>query len=199
MLILGLLVILCVVVALSYYENREYFDNLTSSKIGDRSGPNLSYGTLNTTDSQIGSGTGQIINPLTNKIYNNTDCNNNTTDSTLNPTPDPTPDPTTNQIMNPIMDPTPDAQIKNDVNPQVSVSDTGYNAMELQNQSLLLSNIKKIVQDELRTSRVQPENHPVALNSADGSGSCSNSAQQGNEYINGKKDMSKYIKKDSIP
>jgi len=87
--------------------------------------------------------------------------------------------------------------IRNDVNPQVSVSDTGYNAMELQNQSALLGNIKKIVQDELRTNRVQPENHPLALSGT--SGSCSNATQQGNEYMNGKEDMSKYIKKDSIP
>ena len=87
--------------------------------------------------------------------------------------------------------------IRNNVNPQVSVSDTGYNAMQLQNQSSLLSNIKKIVQDELRTNRVKPENHPLALSGT--SGSCSNSTQQGNEYTNGKEDMSKYIKKDSIP
>ena len=87
--------------------------------------------------------------------------------------------------------------VRNDVNPQVSVSNTGYNAMELQNQSALLGNIKKIVQDELRTSRVQPENHPLALSGTNGS--CSNSTQQGNEYMNGKEDMSKYIKKDSIP
>ena len=87
--------------------------------------------------------------------------------------------------------------VRNDVNPQVSVSNTGYNAMELQNQSALLGNIKKIVQDELRTSRVQPENHPLALSGTNGS--CSNSTQQGSEYMNGKEDMSKYIKKDSIP
>lgn len=87
--------------------------------------------------------------------------------------------------------------VRNDVNPQVSVSNAGYNAMELQNQSALLGNIKKIVQDELRTSRVQPENHPLALSGTNGS--CSNSTQQGSEYMNGKEDMSKYIKKDSIP
>ena len=87
--------------------------------------------------------------------------------------------------------------VRNDVNPQVSVSNTGYDAMKLQNQSALLGNIKKIVQDELRTSRVQPENHPLALSGT--SGSCSNSTQQGSEYMNGKEDMSKYIKKDSIP
>ena len=87
--------------------------------------------------------------------------------------------------------------VRQEVKPQVSVSDTGYNAMELQNQSSLLSNIKKIVQDELRTNRVKPENHPLALSGKDGS--YSNSTQQGNEYMNGKEDMSKYIKKDAIP
>ena len=87
--------------------------------------------------------------------------------------------------------------IRNDVNPQVSVSDTGYNAMELQNQSSLLSNIKKIVKDELRTNRIKSENHPLALSGKDES--CSNSTQQGSEYMNGKEDMSKYIKKDAIP
>ena len=87
--------------------------------------------------------------------------------------------------------------VRQEVKPQVSVSDTGYNAMQLQNQSSLLSNIKKIVQDELRTSRVQSKNHPLALSGKNNSSS--NSTKQGKEYMNEKKDMSKYIKKDSIP
>ena len=163
-----------------------------STAVGQPSGINGSYGTLNTPDAQIGTPTGQITNP----VISNTQL--------------PAARPLQNWIrqLGPLLSASNSAQsshslsapaqpVRNDVNPQVSVSNTGYDAMKLQNQSALLGNIKKIVQDELRTSRVQPENHPLALSGT--SGSCSNSTQQGSEYMNGKEDMSKYIKKDSIP
>jgi len=183
----------------------------SNTAVGAPSGQQGSYGTLNTPDAQIGTATGKVYNPLTAFQYNNAvgapsgqqDAQIGSGSQITNMQP-------SNWInqLGPLLSASGSAQsaqvlsapaqpIRNDVNPQVSVSSTGYNAMELQNQSSLLSNIKKIVQDELRTSRVQPENHPLALTGTNGS--CSNSTQQGNEYMNGKEDMSKYIKKDSIP
>ena len=151
-----------------------------STAVGAPSGPQGSYGTLNTPGAQIGSGS-QITNTQPSNWINQ-----------LGPLLSASGSAQSAQALS-----APAQPIRNNVNPQVSISGTGYNAMELQNRSSLLSNIKKIVQDELRTSRVQPENHPLALSGTNGS--CSNSTQQGNEYMNGKEDMSKYIKKDSIP
>lgn len=164
-----------------------------STAVGQPSGPQGSYGTLNTPNAQIGSG-GQITNPLTtSQIPTNRPLQNWLTQ--LGPLLSASNSAQSAESVKSLSAPA--EPIRNDVNPQVSVSNTGYNAMELQSQSALLGNIKKIVQDELRTSRVQPENHPLALSGTNGS--CSNSTQQGNEYMNGKEDMSKYIKKDSIP
>ena len=162
-----------------------------STAVGKPSGPQGSYGTKNTPGAQIGSATGQITNPLvTSQLATPGQLQNWA--KQLQPLLTASNSSQSKQKLS-----APAQPIRNNVNPQVSVSDTGYNAMQLQNQSSLLSNIKKIVQDELRTNRVKPENHPLALSGT--SGSCSNSTQQGNEYTNGKEDMSKYIKKDSIP
>ena len=70
--------------------------------------------------------------------------------------------------------------------------------MDLQNKSSLLGNIQKIVHNELAASRNQPNNNPIAM----GQESCNSDStcdQQGQEYNREKCDMSKYIKKDSIP
>ena len=82
--------------------------------------------------------------------------------------------------------------------PQVSVSDTAYTAMDLQNKSALLQNIQKIVKNELAASRNQSNNNPIAMGE-DCCNSDSTCDQQGQEYNSEKNDMSKYIKKDSIP
>ena len=183
-----------------------------STTVGQASGSQGSYGTLNTPDAQIGTPTGLIHNPVISNTplpatYGTTG-NGQITPPVINNTPLSRPLQNWIRQLGPLLSASNSAQsshslsapaqpVRNDVNPQVSVSNTGYDAMKLQNQSALLGNIKKIVQDELRTSRVQPENHPLALSGT--SGSCSNSTQQGSEYMNGKEDMSKYIKKDSIP
>jgi len=90
--------------------------------------------------------------------------------------------------------------VRQEVTPEVSLSDTGYTALDLQSKSNLLKNIQKIVRDEIISSRNQPQNHPIVMgNDSDESTSESNAMQQGNEYKHHKHDMSKYIKKDSIP
>lgn len=88
---------------------------------------------------------------------------------------------------------------RQDVTPQVSLSDTGYTALELQNKSNMLKNIQKIVRNEIVASRNQPENNPMAMANESCDSSGSNAMQQGNEYKRNKSDMSEYIKKDSIP
>jgi len=116
--------------------------------------------------------------------------------------------------------------VREEVAPQVSLSDTGYTAMELQNKSDLLKNIQKIVKQEIITARNQPANHPMAManssarsadrsadrscgsadrsadrsaGSANGSCGSSDAMSQGNEYRHEKHDMSQYIKKNAIP
>jgi hypothetical protein len=113
------------------------------------------------------------------------------------------------------------APVRHDVMPQVSVSDTGYNAMSLQQKSDLLSNIQKIFRNELLSNRstdasVIDKTASVSTNSS--------STNQGKEYTkssskescdNGEDeyrcpknpdgtcppvpDMTQYIKKDAIP
>uniref|UniRef100_A0A6C0II65 Uncharacterized protein n=1 Tax=viral metagenome TaxID=1070528 RepID=A0A6C0II65_9ZZZZ len=84
---------------------------------------------------------------------------------------------------------------RTDVQAQVEISDTGYNAMSLQQKSNLLKTIQQMVKNEvLATRSTQP------IDSDDDCSSASASEAQGNEYNHKtKKDMSQYIKKDSIP
>jgi hypothetical protein len=87
---------------------------------------------------------------------------------------------------------------RTDIIPQVTVSDTGYTAMELANKANFLQDIQRIVRQEIISSRNNSNNHPMGMGSDD---DCSNSHanSQGKEYRKSKPDMSQYIKKDSIP
>jgi len=95
---------------------------------------------------------------------------------------------------------------RNDIQSQVALSDTGYNAMDLKQKSDLLSSIQKMFRNELLASRSTDSS---TIDPASCSSSVSSSTQQGNEYIEMSQkdpsncsaghDMSKYIKKDSIP
>jgi len=84
---------------------------------------------------------------------------------------------------------------RNDVQPQIAMSSSSYDAMGLQQKSDLLANIQKIFRNELLASRSTDSStiDPSSCASSD-----TDSTSQGNEYHKGK-DMSKYIKKDSIP
>ena len=84
---------------------------------------------------------------------------------------------------------------RTDVQAEVSLSDTGYDAMSLQQKSKLLKTIQQMVKNEvLATRATQP------IDSDDDCSSASPSESQGNEYNHKtKKDMAQYIKKDSIP
>ena len=187
-LLISLLLALVIVIGLSYYKNKEYFVAAQST-------------------------TTQVDTPL---------------DSTIQDAPTESSEPNPVDLLSeafktvdsiptkrsPLSDAaTPSRQ---DVTPQVVVSDTGYTAMDLQNKSSLLKDIQQIVRQEIITSRNQPTNHPMALQSNRSSKSCdtkshdnescdnescndSNAVTQGNEYQQGKHDMSQYIKKNAIP
>ena len=190
-LLVSLLLALVIVIGLSYYKNKEYF-----------------VAVQNTTT--------QVDTPL---------------DSTMQDVPieSPTLDSSESPASNPVdalseafktIDSTPtkrsplsDAATpsRQDVTPQVVISDTGYTAMDLQNKSSLLKDIQQIVRQEIITSRNRPTNHPMALQSNGSKTSCDNkqndtescdgsdAVNQGNEYQQGKHDMSQYIKKNAIP
>jgi len=109
---------------------------------------------------------------------------------------------------------------RNDIQPQVTVSDTGYDAMALKQKSDLLSNIQKMFRNELLANR----STDVSMKDTSSSYSNSSSTQQGNEFNKSSQkcdgssdednyrcpknpdgscppvpDMSQYIKKDAIP
>ena len=95
---------------------------------------------------------------------------------------------------------------RNDIQSHVALSDTGYNAMDLKQKSDLLSSIQKMFRNELLASRSTDSS---TIDPASCASSVSSSIQQGNEYTEMSQkdpsncsaghDMSKYIKKDSIP
>lgn len=103
--------------------------------------------------------------------------------------------------------------IRNDVVPQVSISGSGYDAMNLQQRAELLKDIQKVVRNEILIGR---NTTPVITGS--GSGTSTDSTSQGQEYESSchkdtdyrcpknpdgscppLPDMSQYIKKDEIP
>jgi len=96
----------------------------------------------------------------------------------------------------------------NTVQPQVAVSDTGYDAMSLQQKSDLLKNIQKIFRNELIANR---STDASVMDTSSSSCSDTDSTEQGQEYNkvlcpsnpNGScppiPDMTQYIKKDAIP
>lgn len=268
MLVICLLVVLCVVIALSYYENIEYFTaiapqpgntvkctiDVTGGKgtgtyyqyaagntlnpypdlstalswdlnaatpiiIADCSDPtkykvgapvamnptpvtavgkpndlNRSYGSLNVPEAQRGApSTSRSTAPSTSRSAPSTSGS-----TALAPAPSTSSSsaPAPSDPQSQLAAATP---LRQDVTPQVSLSDAGYTALELQNKSNLLKNIQKIVRNEIVASRNQPENNPMAMGNESCDSSDSNAMQQGNEYKRNKPDMSQYIKKDSIP
>jgi hypothetical protein len=110
---------------------------------------------------------------------------------------------------------------RNDVRPEVTMSDTSYNAMILKQKSDLLTNIQKIFRNELLANRSTDSS---VIDKTTSSSSDSSSTQQGKEFNKSSQkcdgssdednyrcpknpdgscppvpDMTQYIKKDSIP
>jgi hypothetical protein len=110
---------------------------------------------------------------------------------------------------------------RNDIQPEVTVSDTSYDAMSLKQKSDLLTNIQKMFRNELLASRSMD----ASIKDTSSSYSKSSSTQQGNEFNKVSQkcdgpssdedsyrcpknpdgscppipDMTQYIKKDAIP
>ena len=85
---------------------------------------------------------------------------------------------------------------RNDIQPQNTLSDTAQTAMSAQGKSDFLKSIQKIIHNELLATRSTDSD---MIGSSDASCNDSDSTQQGQDYMSAKSDMSKYIKKDSIP
>ena len=110
---------------------------------------------------------------------------------------------------------------RNDVQPEVAMSDTSYNAMSLKQKSDLLTNIQKMFRNELLASR----STDASIKDTPSSSASTSSTQQGNEFNKASQkcdgpssdedsyrcpknpdgscppvpDMTQYIKKDAIP
>jgi hypothetical protein len=85
---------------------------------------------------------------------------------------------------------------RTDVQPQNTLSDTAQTAMASQGKSDFLKSIQKIIRNELLANRSTDSD---MIGSSDESCNGSDATQQGQDYMSAKSDMSKYIKKDSIP
>jgi hypothetical protein len=178
----GLVILLIAVIALSYYANKEGFDNIT-------------------------------VSSLQNKKAQPTN---------LSSAPVPS-----SSIPSPVSVPAPASSItpqRNVVVPEVSLSESGYNAMKLQQKKDLLKDIQKVVRNEILANRMttpmmkEKENDKMFSDDDSEESDCT---MQGKEYEassqknNGEDeyrcpknpdgscppvpDMTKYIKKDAIP
>jgi hypothetical protein len=118
-----LLMILVVVIATSYYVNKEGFDDISNGYLSSIS--NDLESAMNTVSSEVGS----AISTVSSDIM---------PDSTA-----PVPDSDTGSSV-----PT-----RTDVVPEVSISGSGYNAMNLNERSELLKDIQKLVKNEVLANR----------------------------------------------
>jgi len=179
-----LLLILVVVIATSYYVNKEGFDDISNGYLSSIS--NDLESAMNTVSSDVGS----AISTVSSDIM---------PDSTA-----PVPDSDTGSSV-----PT-----RTDVVPEVSISGSGYNAMNLNERSELLKDIQKLVKNEVLANRsTKPIISGETRKSQD-----TDSTAQGKEYEEScykdteyrcpknpdgscppVPDMTQYIKKDEIP
>jgi hypothetical protein len=188
--LVGLIILLFIIIAGTYYVNKEGFDTITNtvdpSKIPEISAANIPSTNLLTRPSMnVGGAISTESIPASTKV----------------------------EIPS-IKTPESSIPERNDVNPEVGLSETGYNAMALQQKSDLLKDIQKVVKNELISNR---NTTPVITEDANCEEGTSSTAQ-GKEYEDscykdtdsdsGKKsdkccppvpDMTKYIKKDAIP
>jgi hypothetical protein len=179
-----LLLILVVVIATSYYVNKEGFDDISNGYLSSIS--NDLQSAMNTVSSDVGS----AINTVSSDIM---------PDSTA-----PVPDSSVGSSV-----PT-----RTDVVPEVSISGSGYNAMNLNERAELLKDIQKLVKNEVLANRsTKPIISGETRKSQD-----TDSTAQGKEYEEScyketeyrcpknpdgscppVPDMTQYIKKDEIP
>lgn len=270
----GLIILLIAVIALSYYANKEGFDNMKVSLLQNekpativiqpkhgslvdlcfKEGETNAMAVIEQSKCPAGSKYPYQINKLTSintspsfspgecsfsRNQQNTpeaqrwnlmylgDCNNEpqywkqvATANTAGSISNISPTPSASSTPAPASSTTPQ---RNVVVPQVSISDTGYNAMELQQKTDLLKDIQKIVRNEILANRMTTPMMKDKNSTSDNDDEDeSDSTMQGKEYesncqkMNGGEeeyrcpknpdgscppvpDMTQYIKKDAIP
>lgn len=201
--LVGLVLVLIGVIAMSYYVNKEGFDNISNGYLSNLS-QDLSSA-VNTVSTDVSSAVGAATG-----TGNSTPATQGVNDS--GPAVAPTPSAMPQQMTGNSTVPT-----RTDVVPQVSISGSGYDAMNLQQKAELLKDIQKVVRNEVLASR-----STTPLINGKGNGNCkgdsSDSTSQGQEYSESCykdteyrcpknpdgscppiPDMSQYIKKDEIP
>jgi hypothetical protein len=190
-----LLLILVVVIATSYYVNKEGFDDISNGYLSSIS--NDLQSAMNTVSSDVGSAINTVSSDVGGAI--STVSSDIMPDSTA-----PVPDSDTGSSV-----PT-----RTDVVPEVSISGSGYNAMSLNERAELLKDIQKLVKNEVLANRsTRPIISGETRKSQD-----TDSTAQGKEYEEScykdteyrcpknpdgscppVPDMTQYIKKDAIP
>ena len=194
-----LLIVLFVVILMSYYTNKEGFDDIT----------NTYYNKLS---SDLGGALNTVSTDLTNAV--NAGTGNGDSDSSTQGIPDSGPGvapPSNGTTVLPTNGSLPQ---RNDVVPEVSISGSGYDAMTLQQRSELLKDIQKVVRNEILASRstkpiISGETRQSNDTDATSQGQeYEDSCHKGTEYRCPKNpdgtcppipDMTQYIKKDAIP
>ncbi len=184
--LVGLVLVLIGVIAMSYYVNKEGFDDISNGYLSGLS-KDLSNA-VNTVSadmsSAVNAATGSGPSPTQN------------VSNSIPAVPDNSTMPTRNEVV-----------------PEVSISGSGYDAMNLQQRAELLKDIQKVVRNEVLASRsTQPiipgETRHTSSDSTSQGKEYSDSCYKDTEYRCPKNpdgtcppvpDMSQYIKKDEIP
>jgi len=197
--LVGLVLVLIGVIAMSYYVNKEGFDDISNGYLSGLS-QDLSSA-INTVSTDVSSAVGVAPGAGNGTI---------STQGVNDSAPAVAPPPTSTM---PMTDGSSTTPVRTDVVPQVSISGSGYDAMNLQQKAELLKDIQKVVRNEVLASR---STTPVLNGNGQGNGS--DSTAQGQEYSDSCykdteyrcpknpdgscppiPDMSQYIKKDQIP
>ena len=195
--LIGLVVILIIVVSMSYYVNKEGFDNITATAI-----PAIPANATQTVQPIPATGI-PTVQPIP---------------ATGIPTVQPIPAtgiPTVQPIpATGIPTSAPATPARVDIVPEVSISGVGYDALTLQQRSDLLRDIQKTVRNDILANRATKQ----IISGETRHSNCTDATAQGQEYESSchkdteyrcpknpdgscppVPDMSEYIKKDSIP
>jgi hypothetical protein len=193
----GLVLVLIVVIAASYYVNKEGFDD-------------ISNGYLSSLSNELSSAVNTVSTDVSNAVGAGTGTGSNTSATQGVNDSGPAVAPATT-----VMSPQGDSSmpVRTDVVPQVSISGSGYDAMNLQQRAELLKDIQKVVRNEVLASRsttpiISGETRQKPSDSTSQGQEYSDSCYKDTEYRCPKNpdgscppvpDMSQYIKKDQIP
>lgn len=197
-----LLIILVIVIALSYYNNKEGFDNISDSY----------YSTFS---KDLGNAMNTVVSDVSNTIDSATGNGDSTTATQGVNDSTPGSAPTAPSPIAPIQASASASTVptRTDIVPQVNISGAGYDAMTLQQRADLLRDIQKVVRNEILANRLTT---PLLNETRKKKGT--DSTAQGEEYSDSCykdteyrcpknpdgtcppiPDMTQYIKKDAIP